>query len=182
MAQGPLCPLISLLTVNRSGRECSGPGCSEQEPNCRQLWKDSGWPLVPLSQEPLRVGTGRQEMCGCLPEVPGILSHSISRGWPNPGPPGQSETLKGAWMVLGGSLTSSPMISRGRAFNTTNHSETPCLVSLAALLGHWVLLHFCSLLLPFWDEGLSVQLQSGFLVKTKMTAMTTTINPDIVKR
>ena len=37
-------------------------------------------------------------------EVPGILSHSISRGWPNPGPPGQSETFKGARMVLGGSL------------------------------------------------------------------------------
>lgn len=117
-----------------------------------------------------------------LPEVPGILSHSIRLGWPNPVSPGQSETLKGARMVLGGSLTSSPMISGGRTFNTTNHSETPCLVSLAALLGHWVLLHFCSLLLPFCDEGLSVQLQSGFLVKTKITVMTTIINPDIKRQ
>ena len=73
-------------------------------------------------------------------------------------------------------------VTSHQANANANHSETPCLVSLAALLGHWVLLHFCSLLLPFWDEGLSVQLQSGFLVKTKMTAMTTTINPDIVKR
>ena len=48
--------------------------------------------------------------------------------------------------------------------------------------GSLVLLHFYSLLLPFWDEGLSVQLQSGFLVKTKITAMTTIIKPDIVKR
>ena len=140
MAQGPLCPLVSLLTVNRSGRECLGPGCS---------WKDSGWTLVPLSQEPLRVGTGRQEMCGCLPKVPGALSHSISWGWPIPGPPGQSGTLKGARMVLERSLTSSLMINRGRAFNTTNHSETLCLVSLAALLGHWFSSIFVVCCCPF---------------------------------
>lgn len=37
------------------------------------------------------------------------------------------------------------------------------------------------LLLPFLDEGFSVQLQSGFLVRTKITPPTTVINTEIVE-
>lgn len=103
-------------------------------------------PWVPLLQEPLRVGTGRQEV-SVDALGPRRHNHSISLGWRSPGPPGRSEALNGApstakrRMVCTGSSASSQTIREARASNTTNHSKTVHLVSLAVSLGHWVLLH-----------------------------------------